>query len=160
MKIILAFEKVNDERYRMLFKLLAFSGIRLREALYLLNYFDAERVIPNNQIAKYPLGLERGTKRVFYAYLPKKIANEVKRMDLKEANAEQYVRRRMPPKYLRKWQYNFLIYNGIPESVCDFIQGRAPSTVGSMHYLAKVKQADEWYAKVMPELLALFSSED
>ena len=158
-KIILAFKKVSDTRYRILFKLLAFSGIRLREALYLLNHFDTERVILNKEIAKYPLGLERGTKRVFYAYLPKKFANEVKRMDLKEANAERYIARRLPGKYLRKWQYNFLIYNGIPESVCDFIQGRAPSTVGSMHYLAKVKQADEWYAKVIPELLALFSSE-
>jgi intergrase/recombinase len=157
-KIVLAFGKVNDERYKILFKLLAFSGIRLREALYLLNHFDTERVILNKEIAKYPLSLERGTKRVFYAYLPKKFADEVKRMDLKEANAEQYVRRRMPPKYLRKWQYNFLIYNGIPESVCDFIQGRAPSTVGSMHYLAKVKQADEWYAKIVPALLTIFPS--
>jgi intergrase/recombinase len=158
-KVVLAFGKVNDERYKIFFKLLAFSGIRLREALYLLNHFDAERVILNKEIAKYPLSLERGTKRVFYAYLPKKFANEVKRMDLKEANAEQYVRRRMPPKHLRKWQYNFLIYNGIPENVCDFIQGRAPSTVGSMHYLAKVKQADVWYAKIVPALLTIFPSE-
>jgi intergrase/recombinase len=29
-----------------------------------------------------------------------------------------------------------------------------------MHYLAKVKQADEWYAKVIPELLRLFPSEN
>ncbi|NOR78282.1 MAG: integrase, partial [Methanophagales archaeon] len=51
MKIILAFEKVSDTRYRTLFKLLAFSGIRLREALYLLNHFDTERVILNKEIA-------------------------------------------------------------------------------------------------------------
>jgi len=66
----------------------------------------------------------------------------------------------MPSKYLRKWQYNFLIANNVPESVADFIQGRAPSTVGSMHYLAKVKQADEWYAKVVSQLLSLFPSEN
>jgi len=159
-KIILAFEKVSDTRYRMLFKLLAFSGIRLREALYLLNNFDAEKVILNKEIAKYPLGLERGTKRVFYAYIPKQFSEEIKRADLKEANAERYIARRLPAKYLRKWQYNFLIYNCVPESVCDFIQGRAPSTVGSLHYLSKVKQADEWYAKIVPALLPLFSSED
>jgi intergrase/recombinase len=158
-KVVLAFGKVNDERYKILFKLLAFSGIRLREALYLLNHFDTERVILNKEIAKYPLGLERGTKRVFYAYIPKQFSEEIKRADLKEANAERYIARRLPAKYLRKWQYNFLISNGVPESVCDFIQGRAPSTVGSMHYLAKVKQADAWYAKIVPELLTIFPSE-
>ena len=40
------------------------------------------------------------------------------------------------PKYLRKWFYNFLILNNVPESV------------GSTHYLAKVKQADYWYGLV------------
>ena len=59
-------------------------------------------------------------------------------------DAQQYLGRHLPAKYLRKWHFNFLILNNVPESVADFIQGRAPSTVGSMHYLAKVKQADEW----------------
>ena len=49
------------------------------------------------------------------------------------------------PKYLRKWFCNFLILNNVPESVADFIEDRAPESVGSMHYLAKVKQADYWY---------------
>ncbi len=38
-----------------------------------------------------------------------------------------------------------------------FIQGRASITVGSMHYLAKVKQADEWYSRVADKLLEIFS---
>jgi len=41
--------------------------------------------------------------------------------------------------------------NGVPESVADFI--RASITVRSMHYLAKVKQADEWYSRVADELV-------
>ena len=49
------------------------------------------------------------------------------------------------PKYLRKWFYNFLILNNVPESVAYIIEGRAPESVGSMHYLANVKQADYWY---------------
>jgi len=35
---------------------------------------------------------------------------------------------------------NFIL-NGDLESVADFIQGKASVTVGSMHYLAEVKQA-------------------
>jgi intergrase/recombinase len=55
-------------------------------------------------------------------------------------------------KYLRKLFHNFLIMNNVPESVADFIEGRAPESVGSMHYLGKVKQADYWYGLVQKEL--------
>jgi len=37
---------------------------------------------------------------------------------------------------------NKLIELGVPESIADFIQGRASVTVGSTHYLNKTKQAD------------------
>ncbi|RZN34576.1 MAG: hypothetical protein EFT35_09215 [Methanophagales archaeon ANME-1-THS] len=77
-------------------------------------------------------------------------------IELDEANARQYiVRGGLPGKYIRTWHYNFLIANGVPESIGDYIQGRAPSTVGSMHYLAKTQQADLWYAKVVNELLRI-----
>ena len=79
-KVISAFNRVGDERYKILFKLRAFSGIRLREAVYLLNNFDEKRVITNNEFAKYPLSLERRTKRVFYAYIPKDFTSEIKRI--------------------------------------------------------------------------------
>ena len=68
----------------------------------------------------------------------------------------RFCRFSLPAKYPRKWNYNFLILNGVPESVADFIQGRASITVGSMHYLAKVKQADEWYSRVVGKLMKLF----
>jgi len=53
----------------------------------------------------------------------------------------------------KKWNFNFLIMNGVPESVADFIQGRASATVGSAHYLAKTVQADNWYSKVVDGLI-------
>jgi len=61
-KVIEAFKKFEDERYRILFKLLAFSGIRLKEAIYLLNSFNKDRLILSDKIAKYPLSLDRKTK--------------------------------------------------------------------------------------------------
>ena len=157
-KVIEAFRKFEDERYRILFKLLAFSGIRLKEAIYLLNNFNKDRLILSEKIAKYPLSLERRTKKSFYAYMPKDFALELRKVKIDELASRQYFSRRgLPAKYLRKWNYNFLILNGVPESVADFIQGRASITVGSMHYLAKVKQADEWYSRVVDKLLRLFS---
>ncbi len=58
---------------------------------------------------------------------------------------------------LLNWHLNFMIENGIPESVADFIQGRASITVGSSHYLAKAKQADLFYSKVVPALLDILA---
>ena len=62
-KVIETFRKFRDGRYKILFKLLVFSGIRLREALHLLKTFDKNKLITNDKIAKYPLGLNRGSKK-------------------------------------------------------------------------------------------------
>ncbi|EQD29032.1 hypothetical protein B2A_14669, partial [mine drainage metagenome] len=42
--------------------------------------------------------------------------------------------------------------------VADFIQGRSSESVGSMHYLSKVKQADYWYDKIVRKVEAIFVS--
>ena len=97
-------------------KLLAFSGIRLREAIYLfnINNFDKNKLIFGEKIAKYPLSLDRKSKRSFYAYMPKSFAMELKKIELSEEAVKQYFSRRgLPAKYLRKWNYNFLILNGV-----------------------------------------------
>ncbi len=149
-QILNAYKLIEDERYRLLFKLLVYSGLRLKEAVYLLNNYNSSRILINGKIAKCPLSLDRKTKRSFYAYIPRHFALTLKPITLNEDAARQYISSRgLPVKYIRKWQYNFLISNGVPESVADFIQGRASITVGSMHYLAKVKQADEWYSRVV-----------
>ena len=57
-----------------------------------------------------------------------------------------------PPNVWENGTNNVLILNCVPESVADFIQGRASITVGSIHYLAKVKQADECVAELLIKL--------
>ncbi len=149
-QILSTYKQIEDERYKMLFRLLTYSGLRLKETVYLLKNYDCNKLIANSSIAKYPLSLIRGTKHSYYAYMPRHFALTLKPLTLNEDAARQYISSRgLPVKYIRKWQYNFLISNGVPESIADFIQGRAPITVGSMHYLAKVKQADEWYSRTV-----------
>lgn len=155
-KVYSVLRSMEDARYVALYKLLCFSGLRFREAVYMLNTFDSQKLQVNGESAKYPLNLMRGSKRVYYAFMPKTFAEQLRRVGVSEPGVQTYFRRRgMAAKYLRKWHYNFLILHNVPESVADYLQGRAPSTVGSMHYLAKVKQADEWYAKVVPKLLSV-----
>ena len=103
------------------------------------------------------MNYNRGNKRSQYVYMPTGLAMKLHRLyihkDTVSANLRKYG---VAPKYLRKWFYNFLIINNFPESVADFIEGRAPESVGTMHYLAKVKQADYWYDKIALPVLYVF----
>jgi len=157
-EIVKIYKMIDDERYKILYKILAFSGIRLIEGEEMLRNYDESRLQVNGKVAKYPIMLDRRTKKVFYAFFPSEFTNELKRINIPRNGLSFYLsKRNFNAKYLRKWNYNFLILNGVPESVVDFMQGRASITVGSMHYLAKVKQADEWYYRVVDKLVNFFN---
>jgi intergrase/recombinase len=72
--VIKAFNNLQDERDKTLFKLLAFSGIRLTELMKTLSEFDRDKLVLNEKIAKYSLGWRRGKKNSNYVYLPKQFA--------------------------------------------------------------------------------------
>jgi len=50
-------------------------------------------------------------------------------------------------KYLIKWRYNLIIYQGVLESVADFIQGRSNKSVSANHYLARSQRANYLYER-------------
>ena len=154
-----AYQKIRKEKDRILFQILAFSGIRTTELVKMLREFDPSRLIDDKEISKYPLNYNRGNKRSQYVYMPTEIAVKLHRFYIHEDTVSSNLRNYgIAPKYLRKWFYNFLIMNNVPESVADFIEGRAPESVGSMHYLSRVKQADYWYGYVISSLKTLIRS--
>ena len=147
------YRKIESKTMKVVFSVLALSGIRIMELVKMMKEFDKDKLIVNHDIAKYPLNYFRGHKKAFYVYMPKELAISLGKIELNDDTISHYFSELgLAPKYLRKWQYNFLIYEGAPEGVADFIQGRSSESVGSMHYLSKVKQADYWYGKVAPVL--------
>jgi len=160
-EVIEAYKRVDMPKYRLAFKVMMYSGIRPIEAVELLRIYDSGRIMVDGQVAKYPLSMNRDTKRVLYAYMPSSIVPELRQTKLGLNALKVYFGKRgLPPKYLRKWQYNFLIENNVPESVCDFIQGRSlGKSVGGMHYLAKVRQADGFYLRTVERFPSLDSAE-
>ncbi|MCL4336709.1 MAG: hypothetical protein M1129_00180 [Candidatus Thermoplasmatota archaeon] len=145
-----AYQKIRKGKDRVLFQILAFSGIRVTELVKMLREFDPSKLINDKEISKYPLNYSRGNKRSQYVYMPLELATKLHRFYINKDTVSRDLRQYgVAPKYLRKWFYNFLIMNNVPESVADFIEGRAPESVGSMHYLAKVKQADYWYGSAL-----------
>lgn len=119
----------------------------------MLKEFDKSRLITENGTSKYPLNYNRGNKRSQYVYMPSEVAAKLHRFYIHKDTVSRELRKYgIAPKYLRKWFYNFLIMNKVPESVADFIEGRPPESVGSLHYLAKFKQADYWYSLTLTNL--------
>ncbi len=132
-----AYQKIRKEKDRILFQILAFSGIRTTELVKMLREFDPSGLINDKEISKYPLNYNRGNKRSQYVYMPLELVTKLHKFYINKDTVSRELRQYgIAPKYLRKWFYNFLILNNVPESV------------ESMHYLAKVKQADYWYSSV------------
>ncbi len=156
-KVMKVYRTIEDPRHKLIFEILLFSGIRIREAVHFVNEFDKEKLEIKENFTRYPLFYLRKSKRVYYVYLPLELALKIEKTETTPKAVERYFQKRgLPAKYLRKWNYNFLIMHNVPESVADFIQGRASISIGSMHYLAKVKQADYWYSKVADILISTF----
>ena len=159
-EVVKAFKQLKDKRFQTIFKLLAFSGARITELVKMVKEYDPSKLIVNDKFAKYQLHYNRGHKSSFYIYMPKELIPELHKFYIHvDTITHQISKSGLNPKYLRKWFYNFLIYNNVPEGVADFIEGRASSSVGSMHYLSKAKQADYWYEQVVEKLNAALTYE-
>jgi intergrase/recombinase len=140
-----------NSRYRVVWLLCLESGLRLVEAVDLVNRFDQSQVTRLNgfcrsaQIASF-----RGSKSSYYAYFAEETLEQILGNDkVTYEAATVYFRKRgiLRPKYLRKFAFHKMVELGVPESVADFIQGRTPRTVGARHYMNLVRQADQYYLR-------------
>ena len=150
-----AFSKIKDERVKLYFEILAYSGVRVTEMAKMFSDFEKKNLTILDNYARYSLNFKRGQKNSFYIYMPIEVANKVKRLykvDAKTMTKMFDQQSGLTPKYLRKWFYNKAIMAGVPESVADFYEGRSPATVGSSNYLGKTQQGDHWYETAMETL--------
>jgi len=155
-EVIRGYHLLEDEEVKLLYAILFYSGIRVIEGYHILKTFEPARLTRvSGKVYRYSINWERGTKRIFYAYLPHyfltrlrkvdfpKYETVVKKLNLREKGVD------ITSKKLRKWHDNFLVECGVPERIADFIQGRARVTVGSRHYLEMLHHADKWYSQIV-----------
>ena len=136
------------------------SGIRLIEAIHLINDFDPQRLQAVNGFYRYQTGEFRGTKQSYYAYFSEfslRLIQDVDGDELHRPVASGYYSRQKltQPKYLRKFAFDKMIELEVPESVADFIQGRVAMRVGAKHYMSLARQAAKFYAKYVGYLASL-----
>ncbi|WP_290596671.1 MULTISPECIES: integrase [unclassified Archaeoglobus] len=151
-----AYENLRGKKpiYRTIFKMLVFSGARLKHVYDALKSFDLEKVVIVDNIARYPIThLTKGAKKGYWLYFPAEFVEELKKAKVNQGYKsiqKGLMHGRVNAETIRKWHFNFMIIeNDVPESVADFIQERRPATVGSAHYLNKIKSADKEYKKIV-----------
>ncbi|WP_370575336.1 integrase [Methanomethylovorans sp.] len=138
---------------KIVFKLLVCSGNRLAHLYQMLQHFDEKKAVIDGDIAHYPSSeFSSGNKRTFQIFFPTVYISEIRSFqspDKYKTVSKKLQVGRVSAKTIRKWHLNVMIRERVTESLADFIQGRAPATVGSAHYLNKVQQAKEEYRRIL-----------
>ncbi|WP_061972181.1 integrase [Sulfolobus acidocaldarius] len=128
----------------MVFKLLLESGIRLREAVKVLNEYDEKNNVKEDGFYVYTLNWTRGPKKVFYVFHISSIA----KTDITYNYAKNLLHEKgIAPKYVRKFVTTKLAELGVSAEVIDFMQGRTPSSILGKHYLNLLALAKKDYRR-------------
>jgi len=153
--IIRSLRKLSKPRFMRFFavyNLVLDSGLRLVEAVRLINSLSTVQIQKQNGFYVATIGSFRGTKVAYFGYftdytkqlidkVERKLSYEtVKRKKGWDKNVISY-------KYLRKFAFDKMIELEVPESVADFIEGRVPKRIGAKHYMALARQANKFYPR-------------
>jgi intergrase/recombinase len=150
-EIIASLGRLDDspQKYWALYNLLLDSGLRLVEAVTLINEFkDATKV---NGFYRCSLANFRGTKTAYFGHFSEATFNTIRNVDEEisyDASSRYFYKVEcVRPKYLRKFCFDKMIELEVPESIADFIQGRVARRVGAKHYMALARQASKFYPR-------------
>jgi len=137
-------EAVRGIEVELVFKLLLESGIRLREAVKVLNEYDEKNNVKEDGFYVYTLNWTRGPKKVFYVFHISSIA----KTDITYNYAKNLLHEKgIAPKYVRKFVTTKLAELGVSAEVIDFMQGRTPSSILGKHYLNLLALAKKDYRR-------------
>jgi intergrase/recombinase len=139
-------------QYQALWNMCLDSGLRLIEAVHLINGFSMENLQNVNGFFRYKVGEFRGNKQAYFGYFTESTLRLIQRVNdekISRFNASHYYWKHglTAPKYLRKFAFDKMIELDISESVADFIEGRVATRVGAKHYMALARQADQKYGR-------------
>ncbi len=143
-------EQITDSlkranKYKSVYLVLLWSGLRLNEAVHLINNIDMLECVDKKYFKRCNIGLQRGRKQAFWAYL----LELPRKQEITDRQVTSYAEKNnlVMPKYIRKFVATKMAELDIPPHIIDFIQGRAAKNVLMQHYAQLVGQADKWYPK-------------
>lgn len=139
--------------HKTMFKALVYSGSRFSQLYAALQNFNPAEVTTVDDTAHISsVSLSSGTKRSFRMFFPAAFIPELERITLQGEDVikKGIMHGRVSAKTIRKWNYNFMIIDHeVDTAAADFMQGRAPDSVGTANYLNKTRLAVKEYQKVV-----------
>jgi intergrase/recombinase len=146
-------------KFRAVYNLCLDSGLRLVEAMALINNFSEPEAV--NGFCRSEVAMFRGEKQAYYAYYSEHTRSIIQRVkaQFSQISVEKYAQNHdfTRAKYLRKFCFDKMLELGVPESTADFIEGRVPKRVGARHYANLRRQANLHYTKYAEYLAKLRS---
>ncbi len=146
----------SDEESRYIISLLLESGSRLSEVAKILSEYSPEKDKRENSYFIYEINWHRGKKRAYYFFH----ISPLRKMDVSYFNIEEKLRRLINPKMIRKFTASKMYELGMRSEVIDFIQGRAPQSIATQHYIylftSAKKEYEEKWVPYLRELLKTF----
>ena len=87
---------------------------------------NIKNVVVKDKIVRIPINsVSRGIKKGFWIYFPLEFLDELKNFkgNFHYSTYEKHIKHgRVSASTIRKWNYNFLIENNIPESIADLFK--------------------------------------
>ncbi len=135
----------SDEESRYIISLLLESGARLSEVVKILSEYDPEKDKRESSYFIYEINWSRGKKRAYYFFH----VSPLRKLSLTYFNIDEKLRRYINPKMVRKFVASKMYELGMRAETIDFIQGRAPQSIGTQHYIylfttAKKEYEEKW----------------
>lgn len=146
-----------SEEYLTLYQFLIESGCRFSELMNFILTFDNKHIEEFDKVITYRNFFIRGQKSSYYLFFKKDTYEQL--IEIKDTLTKYQLERFkdrisrnkevISVKYLRKYNFTFLIENGISFEIANFIQGRTSQNIGFNHYLAKKVVAVKEYKKLI-----------
>ncbi len=155
----------NPEKYEkrlLAFELQVFGGVRLTEAVDILNNFNEKYLTYFDKFARYDLlemykdiGSTKAkadkTKRAWVCYMPVWLAKKLKKIEFSDSTlrGEAYTNGIVTPIGVREWFSDFLKRLKVEERVIEFMTGKTPAKILRRHYFDLLREADEVYPTIL-----------
>ena len=158
-----------DHSYATFVEFVLISGLRKTEAIRSFNmavrlkregrldeYYNFE--LESLEHFRYPKIFIRGTKNVFFSFVPRRLLEKI--VDCDAISASGYKRRRMKHglpsrlKDLRDYYATFMIHHGLLKEEVDLLQGRVGRSIFMRHYFSPaIKDLKERTLRAAEEIL-------
>ncbi|ACS34119.1 SSV1 integrase fragment-like protein (orf D-335) [Thermococcus gammatolerans EJ3] len=144
--------QLTNKKHHIFLRLVVESGLRRSHAISAWGKLRKGEYTTMGEFAYTELNIRNKTKQAFVCFCSRELADAIHEMNEPISyNIAENVGKRQRILYngIRKWWYTTALDVGMDSNVADFLQGRAPTSIGARHYLDALRLAKKQYPKLL-----------